>query len=382
MSIAQVMKGGFPNLTNYQFWYRGILFGNGTAYPVDTVTGLFDGNIRQAPRPTPREHGEAESAQLASFKMLDFSVDIIGEMNSRALADLSTKLMAAISPGYINPQDQNHNFKLPEDNMDKLFFKLPGRDTMFVRARPHPRTMPVTRETIRGVMKSSFRLRCSDPTVYKATKQTRVVDTSQLVSITTTGETYTYPILWVQHTDVEVDTSTGVDRAAIWVRNFGASTEPQLASNPNVTLADGTVVPWREQRDNPELRSEFELRNLNQPNRAGIPAGSVGSDGWATEAYCSTLVYRCDMDAAYRRTPTLIIRRYGTRSASASWGGFNLEQPPINSAPIVKASGDPVNELGKWAVPRKSFYLLPGLNQIANYGNTRLYMEWYDAVLL
>ena len=367
MSIGDVINGDAPSLENYQFWYRGILFGNQTSYPVDTVTGLFDGNIRQAPRPTPREHGEAESAQLASYKMVEFNLDIVGERNSTTLANRATKLMAAISPGYINPQDQHHDFKLPDDNMDKLFFKLPGMDTMFVRARPHPRTMPVTRETIHGVMKSSFRLRCSDPTVYKAALRTHTLDTSGdgVDMINLTGETYTYPVVWLQHTTIHVDQSASppVDRAAIRVRNYG-SYDPTSQNSA-----------WFDNRDNDKLLSELELRNLNQPNRVGIPAGSVASNGWATEAYSKTLVYRCDMDAAYRRTPTLIISRYGTRSATAGRTTFT-------KAAVTKATGDPVNELGKWAVPRKSFFLAPGDNYIYNWSSTRAYLEWYDAVLL
>ena len=88
------------------------------------------------------------------------------------------------------------------------------------------------------------------------------------------------------------------------------------------------------------------------------------------------------MDAAYRRTPTLIISRYGTRAATDGKGLALARWTGEGSAPIVKATGDPVNELGKWAVPRKSFFLAPGDNYIYNWSSTRAYLEWYDAVLL
>ena len=136
--------------------------------------------------------------------------------------------MAAISPGYINPQGQNHNFKLPEDNMDKLFFKLPGRDGHDVCAGEAASSDDAgyAGDYSWGDEIQSFGLRCSDPTVYKAALRTHTLDTSGdgVDMINLTGETYTYPMVWLQHTTIHVDQSASppVDRAAIRVRNYGS----------------------------------------------------------------------------------------------------------------------------------------------------------------
>lgn len=143
-----------PTLSNWQFSYQGLTFGQGQAIKVAHVTGLGDlAEIRNGDEPRARDHGQTIGLDL--FGGRDITFDLEAESSSGQVETTLLTLAQVTTPGLTTEQP--------------LWFQLPGMPLLAVMCRPRKRTLPWdVGYQIGNVAQVSAQFHATDPRVYTA----------------------------------------------------------------------------------------------------------------------------------------------------------------------------------------------------------------------
>jgi len=180
-------------LQNYQFNYRGITFGFDTAYEIIQIDGLDDLNARIGDRDFPREHGQIPGIHLANHRLVTVDLEV-GDDGFDA-EDVAVPMQNLLS--ILSPDQGSRDGTISNDAWDKLTYKLPGEDEMFIRCRPIRRRRIRRADTEYGYAPVTFQLRCADPRKYKNELKTSGAQTGSF-TVMVTGDARTYPIITYQ----------------------------------------------------------------------------------------------------------------------------------------------------------------------------------------
>lgn len=174
-------------LNDYEFSYRGLTFGGATNYEVDEESGILGMSSRISDRPFPRMHGSLPGKHLAESKDITLVIVVRGDMGSATLASRIETVMNAFAAGPFDYPD-------PDETNDKLVFKYPGFDEMFIRARPTKCTLVGGRKfaTELGVRPIAIQMTAADPRRYKNTEVDSGVKTAGF-SVTNGGNIDAWP---------------------------------------------------------------------------------------------------------------------------------------------------------------------------------------------
>ena len=183
-----------PEITDYQFHYRGLTIGQGTVYDIIQVDGLEDLNIRVGDRDFPRSHGQIPGTHLASFRVINFDLEVNGVAGTAAHNKSLQDLLSVLSP------DQGETDGSEEDeDRDKLYWKFPGSPIMFIRCRPARRRIPRRSDTEYGYFPVTFQLRSADPRKYKAEINDSGNQTTYF-DVVNAGDAKAYPVIFYRKT--------------------------------------------------------------------------------------------------------------------------------------------------------------------------------------
>lgn len=172
-------------LSDYQWNYRGINWGVSTPYSIIRIDGLDDLNVRVGDRDFPRQHGQIPGQHLAGHRIITFDMEVGGGLgqSSAVTAEQFQDLIATLSPD---------SSVLAEDDFDKLVWKEPGFDELFIRCRPIRRRAHRSHDTEWGHRPISFQLRAADPRKYK-NDASSVSNRSRTFTVTNGGTARAYP---------------------------------------------------------------------------------------------------------------------------------------------------------------------------------------------
>ena len=180
-------------LENYQFNYRGITFGVGTDYEIIQLDGLDDLNTRIGDRDFPRQHGQIPGIHLANHRLITVDLEVGNSgFTAASVAEPMQDLLSILSP------DQgSRDGTIDDDTWDKLTYKTPGEDEMFVRCRPTRRRRVRRSDTEYGYAPITFQLRCADPRKYINNLRSSGPISTQ-TTISAGGYARAYPIVTYQ----------------------------------------------------------------------------------------------------------------------------------------------------------------------------------------
>ena len=143
-----------PTLSNWQFSYQGLTFGQGQSIKVAHVTGLGDlAEVRNGDQSRPRDHGQLVGLDL--FGGRDVTFDLEAESSTGQVETTLLTLAQVTSPGLTTEQP--------------LWFQLPGQPLLAVMCRPRKRTLPWdVGYMIGNVAQVSVQFHATDPRIYTA----------------------------------------------------------------------------------------------------------------------------------------------------------------------------------------------------------------------
>lgn len=140
----------------YQYEYDGYLFGSGTDFLVEKVTGLL-GTPAVRNNDTDRFNAHGATPGISTYGKRTIGVD--GFLLGQAGEDIEEKIQAA-----------NRAFQLPgrrnRNNMKKFVFYRPGQVKKYVNARCERREIVSDFKTARGLGAVNLDFVCPDPLVY------------------------------------------------------------------------------------------------------------------------------------------------------------------------------------------------------------------------
>ena len=166
-------------LENYQFQYRGLIMGIDTPYEIDEINGLDGLNYRVGDRDFPRSHGQVPGKLLGNYRLITIRMFVGSRGNTTAQTAEQFKNITTI----LSPDQGARDGTIPDDDYDKFFWKEPGLDRLFIRARPVRQRVPRRHDTEFGLREITFQLRAADPRKYN------VVQRSLLDQIRSPGST-------------------------------------------------------------------------------------------------------------------------------------------------------------------------------------------------
>jgi len=142
------------DLKEYQFQYRGLIFGADTDFGVESVEGIDQFRVRRADKEMPRGHGSIPGPHYLQENEIIFTVYV----DRNTFEDVELGL-----------QEFKQYFRITErfdPDKDNLVFKLPGSGTRMVRARPIG--TPVERRASPGahIIKLTVAFIVNDPRIY------------------------------------------------------------------------------------------------------------------------------------------------------------------------------------------------------------------------
>ena len=198
-------------LDDYQFSYRGLTWGINTVYNLIRVDGLDDLNVRVGDRDFPRQQGQISGQHLAGHRLITFDMEVGSGIGSDA-ATTAPEFQDLVST--LSTDQGSRDGTLADDDWDKLIWKEPGFDELFVRARPVRRRAHRQHDTEWGHRPITFQLRCADPRKYK-NEVTEVIRQSGNFTVNYEGDARAYPKVFIEHTTGTVtrlrNLTTGVD---------------------------------------------------------------------------------------------------------------------------------------------------------------------------
>lgn len=149
-----------PALANWQYYYQGLTFGEGTSYPVTNVDGLDLAPIRSGDAGRPLDQGELIGIDLQGGRDITFDF-WIGADGSNSLQTLLSNLAAVTVP---SPQGTTEY---------PLFVQLPNLPLLVTLCRPRKRSVTIDKDYgAAAVATPAVMLHSSDPRFYVAPTQT------------------------------------------------------------------------------------------------------------------------------------------------------------------------------------------------------------------
>lgn len=144
------MAAGDLITLDYQYEYRGLLFGHQTELMVLNVDGLFSTpDVKSEDHERTDTHGEFDAPLLMGPRYIEVTLRMRrGPINAEVLhQELATAFL---------PTQDSHRF----------VFSRPGMPTRFVSCRVHDRVIPSTYELARGMAEVNVMLKATDPVIY------------------------------------------------------------------------------------------------------------------------------------------------------------------------------------------------------------------------
>lgn len=148
-------------MSDYQFTYNGLTFGDGTEYPVNKVDGLFRRRINLFTPDLPRNHGGFVGASYESPRGVAFEIEVHGDQDDGTFLDRRDAIMAAFQPQV--------DAELP------LTFQLPGADARRINCRPVRGDSTVDVESEFGMAMFFVDLEASDPAILSDTETSLIL---------------------------------------------------------------------------------------------------------------------------------------------------------------------------------------------------------------
>lgn len=176
-------------LSNYQFNYRGLRWGPDTVYSIVEINGLEDLNVRVGDRDFPRQQGQIPGQHLAGNRLITIEMEV-GSGYGYTADQISPEFQSLVAT--LSTDQGIRNGTISDDNWDKLTWKEPGLDEVFVRARPVRRRAPRRHDTEFGARPIVFQLRCADPRKYKY-DESSVTNQTGTFTVTNNGFARAYP---------------------------------------------------------------------------------------------------------------------------------------------------------------------------------------------
>lgn len=168
---------------DYQYEFRGLIFGSGTDFITETVDGLLSmATARAGDVDNANDHGAIPGPVLHSKRVMPFDMTIRGVRG----VDIEGKLATARKVFQI-PTRRNFNV------MEIFAFKRPGEVRKMVLAQCLKRDIPSNYETARGKAKCSIELRATDPAIYSlaenfSTRQMAIGATNSQFNVQNLGD--------------------------------------------------------------------------------------------------------------------------------------------------------------------------------------------------
>lgn len=144
-------------LSDYQFSYNNLVFGDGTGYYVDHYEGLEGFEVRQSDSDQPRNDGAIRGLDYVSARTIAFTL-ALGETTDTDYEARWSALRSAFTP--------SRSTDLP------LTFKRPGQDERYVNCRPVQLIRAEDYLSFDQVGHPPVVLRAVDPRIYSTTSQT------------------------------------------------------------------------------------------------------------------------------------------------------------------------------------------------------------------
>lgn len=195
-------------LTNYQYSYRGVIFGDSTNYDIIEMNGLHDMIVKDSDRDNPRSHGTIPGRHSATFHLIRCSMEVRGTAGSTGHEDDIQAILSAMSP------DAHQD---PSETDDQFVFQFPGEDEKFFFCRPVRRSRPRRNASEFGLATVRFELKTYDPRSYSTTEDNSGTQTTTW-NVTNGGDAFAYPILDFDPTAggaVELNNNTNGDQFKI-----------------------------------------------------------------------------------------------------------------------------------------------------------------------
>lgn len=180
MAVGDLIK------RDYQYEYRGYLFGSGTPMKTEEVTGLLAlPNIRDEDLERQDADGDYPGRMLSESRIIDVEGHLIGAPG----ADIETKI-----------QEASYTF-MPSQAEEWFVFQRPGQGKWFSKCRVRKRDIASEFATARGRAAISLMLKATDPRLYSLEEkrsQVTVVSgrsTATVTSVRNDGNYHEFPIL-------------------------------------------------------------------------------------------------------------------------------------------------------------------------------------------
>lgn len=234
--------------TPYQYEFRGLVFGSGTNYITEKVSGIhgMPGSI-DTDLPRNLDHGADPSVLLMGKRVMQFDMKILGSMG----IDIEQKLEVA-----------RKTFQVPRKrhsrDLDAFVFQRPGEPLKVLWGRCTKRDFPSDYDTAHGLSAGSVELTFPDPLIY-ALQSTSIQSVAAATVLTTTVN--------------PVNGGDYVDGAAPTIQIDGPATNPRIQS----TTDEGRTL-----RVDISLSTVDSLRINAKTKKVEVRRGLAGAwqDAW------------------------------------------------------------------------------------------------------
>ena len=152
-------------VNDYQYEFKGFLFGSGTSYLVEEVEGLIGlPDVKTNDEAKQDNHGYHRGLDLFAGRRLIFVLNILGSPGT----DIENKIRTATSAFQVSKRAGTQEYK--------LLIKRPGRVGLFIECRARRMAFPSNYSTAKGLAKGGAELFASDPRYYSETQTSTFVD--------------------------------------------------------------------------------------------------------------------------------------------------------------------------------------------------------------
>lgn len=247
-------------LANYQFGFRGLTFGAGTAIDIVKIDGLDLPGVSAGDVVRPQEHGEFVGGTFIRSRRLIIQLE--GKaVDAAALELLWNQCEEAFTP----KNDSADQFE------EILTLQMPGQLLRRIYCRPLRRNMTIDGEWQRGILNVLVELKATDPRIYDDTESSVAI---AMASLSGAGMTFnvTFP--------------HGFGGAITGGQQICVNTG-KFATPPTFIISGGTV-------DNPKIEqietgkviqltgslTASDTLLIDVKNKAIILNGTAGRDSW------------------------------------------------------------------------------------------------------